>query len=501
MYDMEPYDIVRLAVTHEGLSHREAARRFGIDPRTVKKMMTFSAPPGYRRSKPVRRPALAGLEAIIDQILADDTQAPVKQRHSAKRIFERLRDEHGYKGSYTPVKVYVRGEKLTHKEMFVPLAHAPGHAQVDFGEAVAIIGGVRQKIHFFCMDLPYSDGCFVKAYPAETTEAFLDGHVSAFSFFGGAPQSILYDNLRIAVTKILGGGKRVKTQRFLALQSHYLFQDRFGRPGKGNDKGNVEGLVKLSRAKFMVPIPRAASYAELNARLEAQCTRRQQDKVRGSADIIAVLFEADKVAFMALPAAPFEPCDKQAGKVSSTSLVRYKGNDYSVPVRFGHRDVIVKGFVDEVVICIGADVIARHIRSYDSADFVMEPLHYLPLIERKLNALDQAAPLADWELPVAFGMLRRLMEARHGNPGKREYVQVLQLMGCFAQDDLHHAVKQALELNVISFDAIKQLVLCRVEQRPARLNLAAFPYLPRATVGVTRVADYAALTSDARRAA
>jgi transposase len=105
MYGMEPYDIVRLAVTHEGLSHREAARRFGIDPRTVKKMMTFSAPPGYRRSKPVRRPALAGLEAIIDQILADDTQAPVKQRHSAKRIFERLRDEHGYKGSYTPVKV------------------------------------------------------------------------------------------------------------------------------------------------------------------------------------------------------------------------------------------------------------------------------------------------------------------------------------------------------------------------------------------------------------
>jgi transposase len=501
MYGMEPYDIVRLAVTHEGLSHREAARRFGIDPRTVKKMMTFSAPPGYRRSKPVRRPALAGLEAIIDQILADDTQAPVKQRHSAKRIFERLRDEHGYKGSYTPVKVYVRGEKLTHKEMFVPLAHAPGHAQVDFGEAVAVVGGVRQKIHFFCMDLPYSDACFVKAYPAETTEAFLDGHVSAFAFFGRVPQSILYDNSRIAVARVLGGGKRVKTRSFLALQSHYLFLDKFGRPGKGNDKGNVEGLVKLSRARFMTPIPRAASYEELNAKFEQDCLRRQQDNVRGSTDCIAVLLRADIAAFMAIPAAPFEPCDKQAAKVSSTSLVRYKGNDYSVPVRFGHRDVIVKGFVDEVLICIGNDVIARHIRSYDSADFIMEPLHYLPLIERKLNALDQAAPLADWELPVAFGILRRLMESRHGNPGKREYVQVLQLMGCFTQDDVHHAVKRALELNAISFDAIKQLVLCRVEQRPARLNLAAFPYLPRATVGMTRAADYAALTSDARRAA
>jgi transposase len=323
MYDMIAYETVRMAVTHEGLSHREAARRFGIDPRTVRKMMGFSEPPGYRRRKPVNRPALASLAVVIDQILADDAAAPAKQRHSATRIFERLRDEYGYKGSYTPVKVYVRGSKLTHKEMFVPLAHPPSHAQVDLGEAIAIIGGVRQKVHFFCMDLPHSDACFVKAYPAETTEAFLDGHVCAFNFFGSVPQSILYDNLRIAVIKILGGGKRIKTHRFLALQSHYLFQDKFGRPGKGN----VEGLVKLSRAKFMVPIPRAASYAELNARFEAECVRRQEDKVRGSADVIAVLFKADKAAFVALPAASFEPCDKQAAKVSSTSLVRYKGND------------------------------------------------------------------------------------------------------------------------------------------------------------------------------
>jgi hypothetical protein len=164
----------------------------------------------------------------------------------------------------------------------------------------------------------------------------------------------------------------------------------------GNDKGKVEGLVKLSRARFMVPIPRASSYEELNARLAQDCLRRQQDKVRGSGDIISVLLQADRAAFLALPAAPFEPCDKQAAKVSSTSLVRYKGNDYSVPVRFGHRDVIVKGFVDEIIVCIGPDIIARHVRSYDSADFIMEPLHYLPLIERKLNALDQAAPLADW---------------------------------------------------------------------------------------------------------
>lgn len=339
MYAMDVYLAVRHAVAHEGLSAREAARRFNKDPRTIKKMLTFSAPPGYRREKPVVRPILGPFVGFIDQVLADDLKVPIKQRHSAQRIFERLRDERAYKGSYTAVKRYVHDHKISFKEMFVPLAHEPGHAQVDFGEALAFIGGVKQKTHFFGMDLPHSDASFVKAYPAEVTEAFLDGHVSAFAFFGGVPQSILYDNLRIAVTKIMPDGKRVKTQAFMGLQSHYLFLDKFGRPGKGNDKGNVEGLVKFARAKFMVPIPRFADYAALNAWLEAQCRRRQADVVRDNKLTICERLEGDRAAFMALPVVPFEPCNKRAGKVSSTSFVRYRNNDYSVPVHFGHRDV------------------------------------------------------------------------------------------------------------------------------------------------------------------
>lgn len=173
---------------------------------------------------------------VIDSILQADQAAPVKQQHSAKRIFERLRDEHSFAGGYTVVKDYVRLCRARGRETFVPLAHPPGHAQVDFGEAVAIIGGVRQKIHFFCMDVPQSDACFVKAYPRETTEAFLDGHVSAFAFLGGVPLSILYDNTKIAVAKICGDGKRERTRAFTELTSHYLFRDRFGRPAKGNDK-------------------------------------------------------------------------------------------------------------------------------------------------------------------------------------------------------------------------------------------------------------------------
>src|ERR1700712_575751 len=258
MRGVELYGRVRYAVRIEGISSREAARRFGIDPRTVAKMLLFSVPPGYRRNRPPARPKLDPLIGIIDQILEEDKARPGKQRHTSKRIFERLRDEHGYGGGVTIVKDYVLGQRQRQREVFVPLRHDPGHAQADFGEALAVIGGVERKIHFFAMDLPHSDAGFVQAYPAETTEAFCAGHVAAFAFFGGVPLSILYDNTKLAVARILGDGRRQRTRVFSELQSHYLFADRFGRPGKGNDKGKVEGLVGLARRNFLVPLPHAA---------------------------------------------------------------------------------------------------------------------------------------------------------------------------------------------------------------------------------------------------
>ena len=191
----------------------------------------------------------------IDAILEADRLVHRKQRHTVKRIFERLRDEYGFEGQQTIVKDYVREHRRRVGEMFVPLTHGPGHAQCDFGEAMAVIAGVECKVHYFVLDLPHSDGCFVKAYPAETTEAFLDGHVSAFAFLGGSPQSILYDNTKLAVAKISGDGRRKRTRAFTELQSHYLFEDRFGRPSKGNDKGNVEGMVGYARRNYLVPVP------------------------------------------------------------------------------------------------------------------------------------------------------------------------------------------------------------------------------------------------------
>ena len=487
---MELYARVRHAVQIQGMSQRAAADLFGINPRTVSKMLKFSVPPGYVRTKPPFRPKLDPFTGIIDAILAADKDRPKKQRHTAKRIFERLRDEHGFTGGITIVKDYVAGWRQRTQEMFVPLVHPPGHAQADFGEAMGIIGGVERKIHFLAIDLPHSDAIFVVAYPAETTEAFCDGHVKAFQFFGGVPQSILYDNTKIAVARILGDGKRQRTRVFSELQSHYLFTDRFGRPGKGNDKGKVEGLVGFARRNFLVPIPVFESFDALNAHLLESCLKRRADRLRGHEGTIEERLERDLAVFQKPLPAPYDACDKRTGRVNSLSLVRYRCNDYSVPTAYGHRQVLIRGYVHEVVISCGAEVIARHPRSYEREDFVFNPLHYLALLEQKTNALDQAAPLNGWALPDTFATLRRLLEARMGKKGKREFVQVLRLMEVFDVDDVAASVRDAIDRGAVGFDAIKHLVLCRIERRPPHLDMTIYPYLPKAVVTMTSAQSY-----------
>src|SRR5664280_1990124 len=205
---VEIYGRIRRAVLVEGRSQRSVAREFGLARVTVRKMLGYSIPPGYQRKEPAKRPKLGPWVGVIDAILEEDKTKPAKQRHTAKRIFDRLRAEHAFPGGYTIVKDYVRAAALRHREMFVPLTHAAGTAQADFGEAVVSVDGEERKAHYFAIELPHSDDCFVMAFPAETTEAFLEGHVQAFAYFGGVPTSILYDNTKLAVARILGDGTR-----------------------------------------------------------------------------------------------------------------------------------------------------------------------------------------------------------------------------------------------------------------------------------------------------
>ena len=265
--------------------------------------------------------------------------------------------------------------------MFVPLSHAPGHAQCDFGEALVVIGGVEQKAHCFVIDLPHSDGCFVKAYPAETTEAFLDGPcLGVPPFWAECPRASCTTIPGWSWRRYWGTDSVSAPGPFTELQSHYLFEDRFGRPGKGNDKGKVEGLVGYSRRNFLVPVPFFESFDALNAYLEQRCLERMDAQLRGHTETIGQRIERDLDALLPLPPAAYDACDKQASRVSSLSLVRYRTNDYSVPVAYGYRDVLVRGYVDAVVISCGTEVIARHPRSYERDDFVYDPIHYLLLL-------------------------------------------------------------------------------------------------------------------------
>ena len=429
----------------------------------------------------------------IDAILEEDKSRPRRQRHTAKRIFERLREEHGYTGGYTIVKDYVRQSKLGAREMFVPLSHAPGEAQADFGEALVVIAGVECEAHYLAFDLPHSDDCFVVAFPAETTEAFLEGHVRAFAYFGGVPTRILYDNTTLAVARILGDGERQKTRAFSELQSHYLFAEKFGRPAKGNDKGKVEGLVGYARRNFMVPIPRATSWEELNAHLEAGCLKRRQRRLRGHSETIAERFERDRAALLPLPAAPYEACEKITTRVTSLSLVRYRSNDYSVPTEYGHRQVLVKGYVHQVVIVCGSEVIARHERSYERESAIFDPLHYLRLLEHKSRALEQAAPLVGWQLPDCFLHLR---QAAGSAPEEARTPRVYP--GAAVAGDLRarrsircHRRCPAHEHHQLRCRAPHHALPYRT--RPPRLDLQNWPHLPLPRVRTTAAADYMTL--------
>ena len=494
---MDWWTKIRLDVSRGEKSKREVLREEGIHWETLKKILKYSEPPGYRLKEPRPKPKIGAYLERIAQIIEEDKALPKKQRHTATRIFERLGAEHGYRGGITIVRDYVRAYRQRHREVFVPLRHDPGHAQVDFGEALAEIAGVERKIHFFAMDLPHSDACFVQAYPAETAEAFCDGHNAAFSFFGKVARSILYDNTTLAVARILGDGVRQRTRVFSELQSHYVFADRFGRPGKGNDKGKVEGLVGWVRRNLLVPVPRAASFTALNEQLLEGCRRRFGDRLRGHEETIGERLVRDLEAFHSLPPTPYDACEKKPGRVSSLSLVRYRGTDYSVPTAYGHREVLIRGYVDQVVISCGAEIIARHPRSYEREDFVYDPLHYLELLERKIGALDQAAPLVGWELPKEFATLRRLIEARMAKRGKREFVQVLRLLEVFRPEDVLGGIRDAIARGAIGFDAVKHLVLCRIERRPPRLDMTVYPYLPRARVATTSAKAYLGLLAGA----
>jgi transposase len=416
---------------------------------------------------------------------------PRKQRHTAKRIWERLRGD-GFTGGYTVVKDAVRELTQKHQEVFVPLAHRPGEAQVDFGHALAKVNGQLHKVAFFVMALPHSDATFVMAFERECTETFWEGHVRAFEFFKGVPKRITYDNTTVAVSKILGKERRL-TQGFLQLKSHYLFDHHFCRVARGNEKGVVEGQVKFTRLNFFVPVPQVRDMAELNTQLRQRCAEDQQRRLRGQSGPKAQLLLDDQTAFLPLPATAFEACRKVSTTASSLSLVRFDRNDYSVPVRWAHHPIVAKGSCDQVVLCAAGSEVARHPRIWEAEQVCFEPLHYLALLETKPGALDYARPLAGWTLPECFFLLRRRLEAERDGDGTREYIKVLRLLEQHPLPKLRAAVEQALQVGAITRDAVAQFLYPREDWRATLFSLDGHPQLRHVRVAAPDLASYTEL--------
>jgi len=466
---MEIWTEIRRRVLVDGQSKRSVCREFEIHWDTLAKILSHHEPPGYRRTAPRTKPKLDPFLGVIHQILDDDRKAPKKQRHTARRIFERLRDEYGYTGGLTVVKEAVAAWRTRSAEVFVPLAHRPGEAQVDFGEAQVVLEGRETTVALFVMTLPYSDATFVCAFPRECTEAFLEGHVRAFAFFGGVPRRISYDNSKIAVAQITGSRQRKVTDAFLRLKSHHLFEEHFCRVRRPNEKGHVETLLGFARRAFLVPVPVIHGGLEfLNETLQQCCRQDLTRQLWGKPTIKAELLTEEQAAFLPQPAEAFVAARVEPRCVNSLSLVSFDANQYSVPSEFAHHRATVVASVDTVRIVVGDQVAASHRRGWGREQVFYNPVHYLALLERKPGALDFAAPLEGWELPVCFGVLRRHLEAQFGGLGTRQFIKVLRLLERASLRELTRAVARALELGTADADAVR-LILEHQQERPVGL--------------------------------
>ena len=489
---MEQWTDVRRAVLVEGLSKREVCRRFGLHWETLQRILEHSVPPGYQRIAHVDRPVIGPWLGRLGELLQERSQQPRKQRYTVKRMWELLCED-GFTGGYTTVKDAVRQlRKQAPKEVFMPLTQPPGEAQVDFGYALARIGGVLTKVAFFVMSLIHSDAMFVMAFPRECTEALLEAHVAAFAFFGFVPKRISYDNMKMAVTKILGPHERKLTVTFRRLESHFLFESHFCRVRRANEKGVVEGSVRYARQNFLVPVPDVADYAELNAHLRACCESDMTRRLRGKALSKKQLLAEDTVVGLTLPTDRFDPRRLVSTTATSEALVRFDTNDYFVPVEYGHRPVVLKASVDTVFIYHAGEEIARHERCWERERQIFDPLHYLALLERKPGSLDHARPLAGWDLPEQFAILRRRLEAQRPD-GTREYIRVLLLLRNYPLGRLTIAVRHALRWTAPTADAIRQLLIPTEQPELKTFRMAGREHLAGVTVLPTDLHIYSCL--------
>jgi len=475
---VEQFEQIRRDREREGFSIRELARRHGVHRRAVRQALASPLPPPRKRPEWRPAPKLGAYRPLIDEWLVADREAPRKQRHTAKRVWQRLVDEHGVEVSERQVRRYVHRRRrelgVLVDEVFVPQVHEPGvEAEVDWGEAEVEIAGVRRTVQLFLMRACYSGAAFVIAFERATQQAFLEAHAEAFRFFGGSFAVVRYDNLRAAVKQMLRGRRRVEQDRFVALRSHYLYESVFTRKGRegAHEKGGVEGEVGRHRRRWLVPVPKVGSLKELNDLFADSCFAELERRIAGRDETVGEALRVERPLLRELPFEDFDASEQASPRVDSKALVTIRQNRYSVPVALVGLRVAARIDAREIVISHAGSPVARHPRLHGRYQTAAQLDHYLELLRVKPGALKGSLPLRQerehgrW--PACFDQLWQQIEQRYGaSEAARQMVDVLLLVRELGPGRVELAVRGALAAG--AHDGRAVAVLARRTERPSQ---------------------------------
>jgi transposase len=466
---VELFEVIRREHFIQGKGIRRIAREQKVHRRLVRQALTNAIPPVR---KAVEREALVltkALQGVIDGWLRGDRAAPRKQQHTGRRIFQRLQGEYGYCGAESTVRRYVgrrRRELSLGNSAFVLQVHCPGEeGEVDWYEAVVVFPWGQETVQFFQMRACFSGREFHLAFPRQTQQAFLEGHVAAFAYFGGVFKRVRYDNLGAAVKRVLRGRRREETDRFIALRSHYLFAAEFCQPGAAgaHEKGGVESGVGRFRRTHLVPVPQFDNYEALNRYIRAQCQADDRRRRAGRTQTVAEDWEVEGGQLLALPGEPFPTAEISTAWVSAKGLVSSQTNRYSVPIGLVGRRVEVRVHARFIEVVQGGQIVALHERLRGRHGIRVQLDHYLELLREKPGALKgslalhQARKAGGW--PPDYDRLWVELVTRHGDSeGTRALVEVLMLHRQAPAEAVHQAVVQALAYGCCNPEAIGVLL-------------------------------------------
>ncbi len=488
---MDQYEMIRTGCRVYSKNISEMSRMTGHSRNTIKKAIR-GEPWGYKERAHQPFPVLDKYLTVIDGWLMSDKNSPKKQRHTARRVYNRLVEEQGYQGSEPTVRRYVRFAKMTlgidTPGAFIPCDPEAGHdGEADWGTATALLAGERVHLKFFCMRSKYSGKHFVRFYFCERQQAFFDAHIHAFSFFGGIFPVLIYDNLTTAVNTVLRGRDRIEQEGFGKFKAYYSFEARFCNPDSGNEKGGVEGLVGFARRNYMVPVPEAASLEELNEKVFRQCASYGNHKMAGRDRTVNELYEEEKTHLLALPETVFSNVKTSAGRSDKYATVIVDKNRYSVPSRYAGFRVKALHYADRVEIFIGAKRVATHERSYGNNKWILNPDHYLELIQQRPMAFNSARPIRQWRKswPQSLNtLLEKFCNSQGATKGIKDFIAVLMFYRNHAADEIEAAVELAIENSISASEGVRHLLVYTKDADTIIAPLKAWQSLPAQNIAV-----------------